>query len=289
MRNRLKTTFLLAGMTAFFLLMGRMLGGQTGMVIALILAAGINLISYWFSDRIVLKLYNANEVKPEQTPELYSLVRSLAQRANLPIPKIYLIPKEAPNAFATGRNPEHAVVAVTEGLLEILSPKELQGVISHELAHIKNRDILIGSIAATIAGAIMLLADMFRWAAFFGGGRSDDEGGGSGAIGLIFMAILAPFAALLIQMAISRSREYLADANGAKFAGNPDGLADALGKLDAYSRRRFLDTTPSTAHIFTVNPLSGSGLMSLFSTHPPPAERIARLRNIGFEGKLSMF
>jgi heat shock protein HtpX len=249
------------------------------MVFALILAAGMNFFSYWYSDKIVLRMYRAQEVTEREASELYHMVRELVQRANLPMPKVYLIPQEAPNAFATGRDPEHAVVAVTEGLLRIMDREELQGVLAHELAHVKNRDILIGSIAATMAGAIMMLASMARWGAMFGFGRSDDEeGGGGGVIGLIVMSILAPLAAMLIQMAISRSREYLADTTGARFAGRPEGLASALEKLGAYSGRIPMDANPSTAHMFTVNPLSGRSLMQLFSTHPPLEERIARLR-----------
>ena len=208
------------------------------------------------------------------------MVRELADRAQLPMPKVYVIPKESPNAFATGRNPDHAVVAVTEGLLRTMGRDEVMGVLAHEMAHVKNRDILIGSIAATMAGAIMILATMARWTAFFGGG-DDDEGGGLGVIGLIVMSLLAPFAALLIQMAISRSREYQADATGARFTGNPQGLAKALEKLGAYSRRLPMQANPSTAHMFIVNPLSGRSLMRFFSTHPPLEERIARLRGMG--------
>ena len=288
MGNQIKTTILLAVLTAFILWIGQMFGGRQGMVIALVLAVGMNFFSYWFSDKIVLSIYRAQEVTPNQAPEIYSIVQSLTRRAGLPIPKIYIIPQEAPNAFATGRNPEHAVVAVTEGLLRIMNRDEITGVLAHELAHVKNRDILIGSIAATMAGAIMVLANMARWAAIFGGVRGgDNKGGGSGIIGLIVMSILAPIAAMLIQMAISRSREYLADSTGASFAGETEGLAGALKKLGAYSRRIPMDANPSTAHMFTVNPLSGGGLMSLFSTHPPLEERIARLRGTRASGGFS--
>jgi heat shock protein HtpX len=249
------------------------------MVIALIFAAGLNFFSYWYSDKLVLKMYRAAESTPEQAPELYKIVQQLTQRAGLPMPKIYVIPQEAPNAFATGRNPEHAVVAVTEGLLKIMDRDEIMGVLAHELSHVKNRDILIGSIAATMAGAIMMLASMARWSAIFGGvGGRDNNNGGGGVIGLIVMSILAPMAAVIIQMAISRSREYLADATGAGIVGNPDGLARALEKLGSYSKRLPMDANPSTAHMFIVNPLSGRSLMSLFSTHPPLEDRIARLR-----------
>ena len=279
MANQMRTTILLAVMTAIIVWVGQILGGRQGMFIALIFAAGMNFFSYWFSDKIVLRMYRAQEVTPQQSPELYEIVETLTRRANLPMPKIFIIPQQAPNAFATGRNPKHAVVAVTEGLLRIMDRDEIMGVLAHELGHVKNRDILIGSIAATMAGAIMMLASMARWSAIFGGIGQDDERGGSG-IGLIIMSLLAPFAAMLIQMAISRSREYLADATGANFAGNPEGLADALEKLGAYSGKIPMNANPSTAHMFISNPLSGQRLMRLFSTHPPMEERIARLRGI---------
>ena len=229
MGNQIRTTILLAVMTAFILWIGQLLGGRQGMIVALVLAAGMNFFSYWYSDKLVLKMYRAQEVTPQQAPQVYQMVQSLVQRAGLPLPKIYIIPNRSPNAFATGRNPEHAVVAVTEGLLDIMNKDELMGVLAHELAHVKNRDILIGSIAATMAGAIMLLATMARWSAFFGGVHGDDDdGGGLGGFGLIIMSILAPIGAMFIQMAISRSREYLADATGSQIAGSPKGLADAL-------------------------------------------------------------
>jgi heat shock protein HtpX len=278
MGNQIKTTILLAVLTAFILWVGQILGGRQGMIIALVLAAGMNFFSYWFSDKIILRMYGAREITPNQAPDLYAIVQTLAQRADLPMPKIFIMPQDTPNAFATGRNPEHAVVAVTDGLLNIMDRDEIIGVLAHELSHVKNRDILIGSIAATLGGAVMLMANMARWAAIFGGGRSDDNEGGAGFFGLIVMSILAPMAAVLIQMAISRSREYLADATGAKIAGDNAGLANALEKLGAYAKRLPMDASPSTAHIFTVSPLSGHGLMSLFSTHPPLEERIARLR-----------
>ena len=278
MGNQVRTTILLAVMTALILWIGQIFGGRQGMFIALLLAAGMNFFSYWYSDKIVLKMYHAQEVDPAQAPELYEIVQSLSRNAGLPMPKLFVVPSETPNAFATGRNPEHAVVAVTQGLLKIMDRDEVSGVLAHELAHVKNRDILIGSIAATMAGAIMVLASMARWTAIFGGGaRSDDKGGG-GAIGLIAMSILAPLAAMVIQMAISRSREYLADSSGSRFAGNSEGLARALEKLGRYSKKLPMHANPSTAHMFTVNPLSGRSLMSLFSTHPPLEERIARLR-----------
>jgi heat shock protein HtpX len=277
MGNQIKTAVLLTIMTVLIMGGGRILGGQQGMMIALVLAAGMNFFSYWYSDKIVLRMYRAREATPQQAPELYSIVRNLSQRANLPMPKLYIIPQDAPNAFATGRNPEHAVVAVTEGLNRMMDREELTGVLAHELAHVKNRDILIGTIAATMAGAIMMLANMARWSAIFGGFSRDDEEGG-GAFGLIVMSIIAPLAAMIVQMAISRSREYLADATGAEFAGNSEGLARALEKLGAYSGRIPMDAEPATAHMFIVNPLSGKNLMNLFSTHPALEERIARLR-----------
>ncbi len=277
MGNQIRTAVLLTLMTAFLLIVGQLIGGRQGMLIALILAAGMNFFSYWYSDKIVLRMYNAQEVSAGSAPEIYGIVSELVQRAGLPMPKVYLIPGESPNAFATGRNPEHAVVAVTEGLLRLMDREEITGVLAHELAHVKNRDILIGSIAATMAGAVMMLASMARWSAIFGIGRSDDDEGG-GIIGLIVAAVIAPIAATLIQMAVSRSREYLADASGAQFAGTPHGLARALEKLGAYSRGVPLDANPATAHMFIVNPLSGRSFQSLFSTHPPIEERVARLR-----------
>ncbi len=281
MANQLRTTILLGLMTAVILWVGAMIGGRGGMMIALIFAGAMNFFSYWYSDKIVLRMYRAEEVTPGQAPELYRMVSDLAQRANLPMPKVYIIPQEAPNAFATGRNPENAVVAVTQGLLKYMNRDELAGVIAHELGHIKNRDILIGTIAATMAGAIMMIANMARWSAIFGGfgGRDNEEGGGGGMIGLIVMSIIAPLAAVLIQMAISRSREYLADSTSASITGNSEGLARALEKLGTYSNRIPMAAEPATAHMFITNPLSGQSLMSLFSTHPPIEERIARLRN----------
>ena len=280
MSNWFKTTLLLGVMTALIVFIGGLFGGKQGMILAFVLAMGMNFFSYWYSDKIVLRMYRAQEVGPNDFPGLYTAVSQLAHNAGLPVPRIYIIPEEAPNAFATGRDPEHAVIAVTEGLLKTMNDEEATGVLAHEMSHIKNRDILIGSIAATMAGAIMILASMARWSAFFGGGSRDEEGsgGGLGAVGLILMSILAPVAAMLIQMAISRSREYLADATGARLAGNPEGLANALEKLGAASRRLPMHANPSTAHMFIVNPLSGGSLMHLFSTHPPLEDRIARLR-----------
>jgi heat shock protein HtpX len=280
MGNQFKTAMLLAALTAFILLVGRMLGGQQGMIIAFVLAGGMNFFSYWYSDRVVLAMYRAREVDGSQAPELHAMVQRLSRNAGLPMPRVYIIPQETPNAFATGRNPEHAVVAVTEGLMQLMAPEEIEGVLAHELGHIKNRDILIGTVAATMAGAVMMMASMARWAAIFGGGRSDDDEGGMGIIGLIVMSLLAPFAAMIIQMAISRSREYLADATGAAIAGRPDGLAAALEKLGAYSQRRPMKANPSTAHMFIVNPLAGRSFQRFFSTHPPIEERVSRLRGV---------
>lgn len=278
MGNQFRTALLLAVMTVFVILIGRLIGGPSGMVIAFVFAIVMNFFSYWFSDKIVLRMYRAQEVTQQQAPELYQMVATLAQRANLPMPKVYIIPKDTPNAFATGRNPRHAVVAVTQGLLQLMNRDEIMGVLAHEMAHVNNRDILIGSIAATMAGAVMMLASMARWAAIFGGGHSDDDDGGLGGLGLIAMSIIAPIGAMIIQMAISRSREYLADATGAKLTGSSQGLASALEKLGAYAKQLPMNANPSTAHMFIVNPLSGRSLMNLFSTHPPMEERIARLR-----------
>ena len=277
MGNQLKTTLLLGSLTGLIILIGRYFGGSSGMVIAFIFAVLMNFGSYWFSDKIVLKLYKSRQLSSQESPELYSLVSRLSQSASLPMPKIYLIPSEAPNAFATGRNSQHAVIAVTQGILRLLNSSELEGVLAHEIAHIKDRDILISSIAATLAGVIMMIASMARWAAIFGGfGGSDDDDGG--ILGFVVLAFLAPLAALIIQLAISRSREYLADLTGARIAGNPLGLASALEKLDSASKKIPIKANPATSHLFIVNPLSGKSLMSLFSTHPPTAERIARLR-----------
>jgi heat shock protein HtpX len=277
--NSLKTALLLGALTGLLILIGGYFGGQQGMVIAFVFAMVMNLGSYWFSDKIVLRMYRAQEVTEQQAPELYRIVQDLSTKAGLPMPKVYIVPSETPNAFATGRNEKHAVVAVTEGILKMLNRDELEGVLSHELTHIKNKDILIGAIAATIAGAITMLAHMAQWAAIFGGSRGSDEEGGGG-IGLIFMAILAPIAAMIIQMAISRSREYLADEGGARVSGKPYGLASALEKLARGAAAIPMNASPSTAHIFTVSPLSGRSFMTLFSTHPPIEERITRLRQM---------
>jgi heat shock protein HtpX len=279
--NTLKTGILLGALTGLLMFIGGLFGGQQGVVLAFIFAMVLNFGSYWFSDKLVLRMYRASPVTETDAPELYSIVRNLAMKASLPMPKVYTIPDDTPNAFATGRDEHHAVVAVTDGILRILNRDELEGVIAHELSHIKQRDILIGSIAATLAGAIVMLANMAQWAAMFGGaGRDEEEQGGGGIVGLILMAILAPIAATIIQMAISRSREYLADAGGAKISGKPYGLAAALEKLSLASQTAPLDANPSTAHMFIVNPLSGRSLMNLFSTHPPVEERVSRLKSM---------
>ena len=276
--NGLKTMVLMVALTLMLVAVGGAIGGKSGMTFALIMAFGMNFFTYWFSDKIVLKMYHARQVTEAEAPELYGMVRRLAHRAELPMPKVYTINEEQPNAFATGRNPEHGAVAVTSGIMRILSREELEGVLAHELAHIKNRDILVSTVAAAIAGAISYLAQMAQWAMIFGGGRSsDDDEGGSSPIAAIVMMIVGPIAAMLVQMAISRSREYGADEGGAKIAGNPLYLANALKKLHMATQRIPMDANPATSHMFIVNPLSGGGIVKLFSTHPPMEERIARL------------
>lgn len=277
MTNQIKTLLLLGALTGLILFFGKLIGGTRGMQIALIIAAAMNFFSYWFSDKIVLRMYGAQEVNEQEAPQLYAMVADLAREAQIPMPRVYIIPEESPNAFATGRNPEHAAVAVTQGILRLLNAAELKGVLAHEIGHVRNRDILIQSIAATLGGAIMVLADMVRWSAIFGGSRDSEEGGGNALAGLIF-AFLAPIAAMLIQMAISRSREYIADATGAQLCHNPESLARALEKLAYGSQQIPLAANPATENMFIVSPLTGGGLMSLFSTHPPIEERIARLR-----------
>ena len=272
MGNTFKTAFLLTALTLLLMGIGRAFGGQSGMIWALIIATATNFIAYFFSDKIALATYRAQPVTREQLPRVYSVVERITQKIGLPMPKIYVIPTESPNAFATGRNPAHASVAVTHGILGLLNDEELEGVLAHELGHVNNRDILISSIAATIAGAITYLA---RFGFFFGGmGNRDDRRGGAGSL---LMLILAPIAAVLIQLAVSRSREYQADETGAHFTGNPYALASALAKLDAYSRRVPMAATPSTAHLFIIQPLLGMNFGGLFSTHPPVAKRIERL------------
>ena len=278
MGNTLKTGMLMAALTALFMVAGQAMGGQSGMSVALLMALGMNFFAYWFSDKLALKMGGAREVAQSEAPVLHSLVASLAMRAQLPKPRVYVIDSETPNAFATGRNPGHAAVAVTRGLMAILSREELEGVLAHELAHIKNRDILISSMAAVMAGAISALATMSQWAMIFGMGRgSDDEEGGGGLIGSILMMILAPIGAALIQMAISRSREYLADATGAAICGHPASLASALQRLEDSNHQHPMAVNPATAQMYIVNPLSAGTLANLFSTHPPMQERIRRL------------
>ena len=276
MGNAFKTAFLLTALTLLLMFIGQYFGGQNGMMVALAFAAVMNFVSYFFSDKIALAMYRAQPVTREQLPRAYKIVERLTQKIGLPMPKIYVIPTESPNAFATGRNPKHASVAVTHGILGLLTDEELEGVLAHELGHVNNRDILISSVAATIAGAITMLASMGRFAMIFGGmgGDRDRRGGGLSAL---FMLIVAPIAASLIQLAVSRSREYQADATGAHYTGNPYALASALQKLDAYSRRVPMQATPSTAHLFIIQPLLGMNFGNLFSTHPPIAKRIERL------------
>lgn len=279
--NRLRTTILLAALTALVVWIGQMFGGPNGAVIALVFAGAMNFFSYWFSDKIVLRMYGAQEISQNEDPELFDIVRELTVKDGLPMPRVYVIPEETPNAFATGRNPEHAAVAVTQGIRRILDRRELAGVLGHELSHVKHRDILVSSIAATLAGAISYLAHMAQWAAIFGGGSRDREEGGGNIFGLLFMIIVAPLAAMLIQMAVSRSREYMADEGGAKVTHDPLALASALRKLQMGAQNIPMQvsdaTATSTAHMFIVNPLSGGGIANLFSTHPPMEERIARL------------
>jgi heat shock protein HtpX len=270
MPNGLKTALLLGLLSGILLIIGDTIGGTNGLVLFFFIAVAMNFISYWFSDKIVLRMYRAQQVGPDHA--LHRMVARLAQRAGLPMPKVYVIPDSSPNAFATGRNPSHASVAATEGIMQALSESELEGVMAHELAHVKHRDILISSVAATIAAAITMAA---RSLMFFGGGRDDE--GRSNPLALLAMLILAPLAALLIQMWISRTREFSADAGGARITGNPHGLASALRKIDAIARRVPLDANPATAHMFIIKPFSGGGLMSLFSTHPPTEQRVAAL------------
>lgn len=282
MANTLKTTVLLATLTGLFVLVGGAMGGQSGMIIAFVFAIAMNMGAYWFSGDIALRMAGAHQISREQAPELYAIVDELASSAGLPLPRIAIIQSDSPNAFATGRDPEHAVVAVTTGIMRILNRDELKGVLGHELGHVRNRDILISSIAATFAGAITMVAQMLQWSMIFGGfgSRSDDEdrGGAGGLIGSLVLMLVAPIAAALIQMAISRSREYGADETGARISGDPEALARALEKLERGSAAIPMNVNPAEAHLFIVNPLSGQALAGLFSTHPPIPERIARLR-----------
>ncbi|MBN8545040.1 MAG: zinc metalloprotease HtpX [Ignavibacteria bacterium] len=275
--NTIKTVIFMSVLTVLVVLAGNLIGGQTGMFFAFLFAVVMNFGSYWFSDKIVLKMYGAIEVDRSQSPYLFDMVERLAQKAQIPMPKLYVINDATPNAFATGRNPNHAAVAVTSGITGLLSNSELEGVIAHELAHIKNRDILIGAVASTFAGAITMLANMAQWAMIFGG-RDDED---NSLIGSLVLIIVAPIAATMLQLAISRSREYIADASGAKISGNPLGLASALQKLSEYNSQKSVDAAgPATAHMFIVNPLRGGGITKLFSTHPPIEERVKKLQEI---------
>src|SRR3954463_16269550 len=277
MGNTFKTAFLLTALTLLLMAIGRAFGGQNGVFLALAFAAVMNFVSYFYSDKIALAVYRAQPVTREQLPRAYEIVERLTQKIGIPMPKIYVIPTESPNAFATGRNPSHASVAVTHGILQLLTDEELEGVLAHELGHVSNRDILISSVAATIAGAVTMLANMAKWGMIFGGYERNDRDNRGGGLAALFMLIVAPIAASLIQLAVSRSREYPADATGAHFTGNPYALASAFQKLDAYSRRVPLQASPSTAHLFIIQPLLGMNFGSLFSTHPPIAKRIERL------------
>jgi len=277
--NTLKTTFLMALLTVLLVTAGGAMGGEGGMMLAFLFALIMNGVSYWFSDKIVLRMYGAKEISADEAPALHRIIRDLTLRAQMPMPKLYLIPQEAPNAFATGRDEKHAAVAVTEGILRILDEAELRGVLAHELSHIKNRDILVGTIAATMAGAISMLANMAHWGMILGGRSSDNREGGHPIVALL-MIIIAPLAAMLVQMAISRSREFGADATGAMISGDPLSLANALRKLERGAQRIPMEANPATAHMFIVNPLTGGGLMTLFSTHPPMEERIRRLESM---------
>jgi heat shock protein HtpX len=278
--NVFKTGLLLAVLTAMLVLAGGAIGGQQGMLVAFVFALAMNFFSYWFSDKIVLRMYGARAVDEAQAPGLYTMVRRLTTRAGIPMPKLYVIPSDTPNAFATGRNPQHAAVAVTEGIMRVLDDEELEGVLAHEISHVTNRDVLISTIAATLAGAITYLAHMAQWATIFGGRSHDDDEGGSNPLVMMAFAMLAPIAAMLVQFAVSRAREFQADASGARLAGRPWPLAKALEKLEVASHMRPMHASPATAHLFIVNPLTGQSLMRLFSTHPSTEERIARLRSM---------
>jgi heat shock protein HtpX len=278
MANTLKTALLLGLLTGLFIAIGGMLGGQSGMVMAFVVAMAMNFASFWFSDKIVLAMYRAQPLAEADAPAVHRIVRKLAATARIPMPRLYMVASPTPNAFATGRSPQHAAVAVTEGILRIMDEEELEGVLAHELSHVLNRDVLISTVAATIAGAISMLAQMAQWGAMFGGSRHDEEERGTNPIALLLTVIFAPLAAMLIQMAVSRSREYEADASGARLTRHPMGLASALAKLERANQVVPMDASPATAHMFIVNPLSAQRLMNLFATHPPVQERIARLR-----------
>lgn len=278
--NTFRTALLLTAMTLLFVFVGAALGGQNGMMIAFVMAVAMNFFSYFYSDKLVLRMYGAKEVSEAESPWLHQTVRDLAMRAGMPMPKVYMIPTDQPNAFATGRNPSHAAVAVTNGIMRVLSREELAGVLAHEIAHVKNRDILIGTMAATIAGAISMIANMAQWGLMFGGGRDDERG--ANPIVAIVMMIVAPLAAMLIQMAISRNREYLADKTGAELTHNPESLAQALIKIHNAATMIPMNAEPATAHMFIISPLSGGGFVSLFSTHPPVQKRVEALRSLRF-------
>jgi len=284
MVNTFKTFILMAALTALFMFGGRVLGGQSGMAFALAIALGMNFFAYWYSDKLALGMSRAREVTYDQAPQLHAMVEKLARNAGLPKPRVYVMPGKTPNAFATGRNPEHAALAVTEGLLQLMQRDELEGVIGHELGHIKNRDILISSMAAVMAGAISYLATMAQWAMIFGGGGGNDDEGRGNLVAMLAMMIIAPLAAAIIQMAISRSREYLADGAGAKICGHPASLANALQRLGEYNQKLPMQVNPATAQMYIVNPLAGGAMASLFSTHPPIRERIKRLRAMAQSG-----
>jgi heat shock protein HtpX len=284
MTSQIKTVLLLGLLTAIILLLGQAMGGQVGLIIGFGIALVMNVGSYWFSDSVVLSMYRAKELSEADAPGLHAMVGQLADNAGIPKPRLYLVPQDAPNAFATGRNPSHGVVAVTRGILQLLSQDELRGVLAHELGHIKNRDILIQTTAAVLGGAIMVVANMMQWAAIFGGLGGSDDDEGSNPLAAIALAIIAPIAAMLIQMAISRSREYLADSTGADISGSPESLAGALEKLDAYSRRLPMQASPATENMFIVNPFTGRNMARWFSTHPPITDRVSRLRNMSRSG-----
>jgi len=279
--NNLKAFILMGVFSVLLVFLGNAIAGQQGAVIFFLISLAMNLFSYYNSDRMVIRMTNSQPLTESEAPELYRIVQDLAQKAALPMPRLYLTPSEQPNAFATGRNPEHAVIAVTEGLVRILNRDEIEGVLAHEMAHIKNRDILIGTIAASFAGAVSMLANVAQWGAMFGGFGGNDDEEGTGLLGMLLLAILAPIAALIIQMAISRSREYFADETGAKLTGNPQGLSNALLKLNSYAQRIPMQVEPAASHMFIVNPLSGASFKTLFSTHPSISERVARLNKMG--------
>ncbi|MGI6491442.1 MAG: zinc metalloprotease HtpX [Pelotomaculum sp.] len=278
--NNFKVFLLMGILSVILVLIGNAVGGSSGAMLFFLISLGMNFFSYYYSDKVAIKMTGSQPVSEEEAPQLYAMVRQLSQRAGLPMPRIYITPSPQPNAFATGRNPSHAAIAVTEGLLQLLNRDELAGVLAHELAHIKNRDVLIGTVAATFAGAISMIANVIQWGAILGMGRSDEEGGGGGLIGGLLLAIIAPIAAMIIQMSISRSREYMADESGARMAGNAGGLASALLKLQSAAQRIPMEVNPSASHLFIVNPLSGVSMANLFSTHPPIADRVRRLNEM---------